>query len=300
MTKVWDYCLDNHTQKLVLLALADNANDDGFCWPSMRTVATKCNLTEAGTRKTMKALVVLGLLTIESGGGHSTNRYTINIEALNRAEIGHPLTPLPPNAVTPRGKPCYPQGATPLPPGVNPVTPNHNRTIIEPSENHQEILPKPKEESSKPVLELTSDIPKASPSHKPSQPPRDEAWCEWLREFKAQWGAVYTEALGVRSTFLGGREIKAVKELYNDKRTVAEVIKVAKLAFGHRHDKQSHFHCSLCLTVDGLVRHFNAVQAELNGELMEDSEPVDDGMDERTRFYVKVLGRKREEVYQPT
>ena len=32
-------------QKLVLIKLADNANDDGKCWPSQRYVAEHCEMS---------------------------------------------------------------------------------------------------------------------------------------------------------------------------------------------------------------------------------------------------------------
>lgn len=41
MTLAWAVVLP-HSAKLVLLALADNANDEGDCWPSIPTLASKC------------------------------------------------------------------------------------------------------------------------------------------------------------------------------------------------------------------------------------------------------------------
>ncbi|MBK6707558.1 MAG: helix-turn-helix domain-containing protein [Sphingomonadales bacterium] len=38
MTVVWELDLPD-SEKLALLALADNANDEGYCWPSMATLA---------------------------------------------------------------------------------------------------------------------------------------------------------------------------------------------------------------------------------------------------------------------
>jgi hypothetical protein len=45
MTQVWKEEETSGSERLVLLALADIANDDGVCWPSMQTVAKKCNLS---------------------------------------------------------------------------------------------------------------------------------------------------------------------------------------------------------------------------------------------------------------
>ena len=45
MTEVWAVSLPD-SEKLVLLALADCANDEGLCWPSMATLARKCSNSE--------------------------------------------------------------------------------------------------------------------------------------------------------------------------------------------------------------------------------------------------------------
>ena len=45
MTAVWSVTLPD-SEKIVLLALADCANDEGLCWPSMATLAAKCSKSE--------------------------------------------------------------------------------------------------------------------------------------------------------------------------------------------------------------------------------------------------------------
>ena len=48
------------SQRLILLALADHANDEGFCWPGIRKVARKCAIAEATTLRYLKDLEVDG------------------------------------------------------------------------------------------------------------------------------------------------------------------------------------------------------------------------------------------------
>jgi hypothetical protein len=43
-------------RKLVLLALADQANDSGVCFPGQRTLAAKCGLSERRLRDQLVAL----------------------------------------------------------------------------------------------------------------------------------------------------------------------------------------------------------------------------------------------------
>lgn len=62
MTEVWALDLPD-SQKIVLLALADSANDEGFCWPSMASLARKCSKGERTVQGVIKQLVEAGHLT---------------------------------------------------------------------------------------------------------------------------------------------------------------------------------------------------------------------------------------------
>lgn len=62
MTAVWDIDLPD-SEKIVLLALADCANDEGWCWPSMATLARKCSKTDRTVQASIKRLVECGHLT---------------------------------------------------------------------------------------------------------------------------------------------------------------------------------------------------------------------------------------------
>lgn len=59
------------TEKFVLLALADNANDDGSCWPSIDTLATKTSLSTRTVRYALKRLSETGHLAIKQRFGSS-------------------------------------------------------------------------------------------------------------------------------------------------------------------------------------------------------------------------------------
>ena len=132
MTKVWDTQFGSHTQKLVLLALADNANDEGLCWPSVKTIARKCELTEQGVRDQITIFVGAGLIHVETGGGRRSNRYQFNLNLLDDLLTGQPGLGV--NAVEGCPKPHGGQGSTALGAGVNPVGRNHKGTQIESSE----------------------------------------------------------------------------------------------------------------------------------------------------------------------
>lgn len=84
LTRAWKTHCDTHTQKLVLLALADNATeDDGSAWPSLRTLARKCDLSEKGVCLQLKALKEKNLIRIthrkDPKYGDTSNLYHLTL-----------------------------------------------------------------------------------------------------------------------------------------------------------------------------------------------------------------------------
>lgn len=53
------------TVKFVLVALADNADDDGVCWPGQKFVAEKTGLTKRSVNKSVAKLVDLKLIEVQ-------------------------------------------------------------------------------------------------------------------------------------------------------------------------------------------------------------------------------------------
>jgi hypothetical protein len=68
--------------KLVLIKLADNANDAGRCWPSVMHIVKHTELSERGVRAHIKALADAGFVRIESRyveGVQIPNVYVLNL-----------------------------------------------------------------------------------------------------------------------------------------------------------------------------------------------------------------------------
>lgn len=61
MTDVWELDLSQRL-KFVLLAFADHANDDGYCYPSIGRIAWKCGYSKRQVIRIKTELVNLGLL----------------------------------------------------------------------------------------------------------------------------------------------------------------------------------------------------------------------------------------------
>jgi DNA-binding MarR family transcriptional regulator len=83
---VWKLRDITATQKLVLLFLADKANDDGVCWPGRTTIADECCLTARTVITATNELVAKGYLRVEHD---PSDRYGTNVYHLqvSRGEI---------------------------------------------------------------------------------------------------------------------------------------------------------------------------------------------------------------------
>lgn len=60
----WAVKLDDPSTKLLLVKLADSANDDGICWPSQTTLGEHCGLSERSIRYKLETLRKSGLVEV--------------------------------------------------------------------------------------------------------------------------------------------------------------------------------------------------------------------------------------------
>jgi len=88
MSQVWEVDLPD-SEKIVLLALADCANDEGRCWPSMATLAKKCSKSDRTCQAAIKALVKSGHITRNEIAGKGCN-YTIHPRSYCTPEAASP------------------------------------------------------------------------------------------------------------------------------------------------------------------------------------------------------------------
>jgi hypothetical protein len=72
------------TTKIVLLALADFADDEGICWPSLKRIGEKCTMRQRTVQYHCKMLREVGLLAVNPrrrGDGASTsNEYHLPVQ----------------------------------------------------------------------------------------------------------------------------------------------------------------------------------------------------------------------------
>jgi hypothetical protein len=76
MSAVWAMDLPAK-DKLVLLALADCANDEGIAWPSIATLARKCGCDERTIQRNLRGSELAGIIRREEVPGRG-NRYHFN------------------------------------------------------------------------------------------------------------------------------------------------------------------------------------------------------------------------------
>ena len=76
MTKVWERQDLSSGQKLVLLAFADWANDEGYCWPSINQIAIKSSMTDRSVQRLLRQLEDMQFIRREVVNGKG-NRYWV-------------------------------------------------------------------------------------------------------------------------------------------------------------------------------------------------------------------------------
>lgn len=111
------------TERLIMLSLADHADDNGRCYPSIARLCRRTGLKERAVQSNIKSLVAKGYVTIIPNAGQGlANLYFIRAT---------PAADAPPQEMHPRTK----RTPTPASNAETPAAdaPKPSRTIIEPS-----------------------------------------------------------------------------------------------------------------------------------------------------------------------
>lgn len=124
------------TQKLVLISLADQANDQGVCWPAVANIQSRTNLSRRAVQYAINALGEKGYLVIHRRGNNS-NWYDLspvfNFSASEPEPDPTPPKPAPDAIDAPQGATNALQGRKKCTLGAQKMHLNHN----EPPINHQ-------------------------------------------------------------------------------------------------------------------------------------------------------------------
>jgi DNA-binding Lrp family transcriptional regulator len=153
MNWVWKHSTTKGSDRLVLLSLADNANDQGEAWPSIATIAKKCNLSKRYT------IDILAKLEAE---GHITKRERKDFQG-DKRNLSNIYTIVMVRREAPDSEP---RRTTPSEAGRTRMV---RQTSPEPSINHQ-LEPEEEGASAAPTFELFGDDPQPT-----QQPKRKQA-----------------------------------------------------------------------------------------------------------------------------
>lgn len=96
MDRAFKVRVGNPARKLVLVKLADNANDNGECWPSYGHIARECEMGKSTVRAHIKALEDAGYLVINNrrnGGINKSNMYQLTLDKGAPIERAKPSRP---------------------------------------------------------------------------------------------------------------------------------------------------------------------------------------------------------------
>ena len=176
----------NPTRKLVLLKLADNANDKGECFPSYQHIADHCEVSRRSVISHIDALIKMGLVEKKSRknqDGSSSNLYILHLE-----KGSENISP-PSERVSPPSE------------NISPIT-NHS---INQSINHIDLSLQTKTPATSPAKkfsftemdlamakEMFAHIQKLNPNHKQ---PNFEAWANDIRLLGERDGKSYPEII---------------------------------------------------------------------------------------------------------
>lgn len=131
MSVCWPLSGMSPSQKAVLVSLADQANDDGYCWPSIRTISVRTCLSERAVQGAIKWLASAKILYANERNGTST------VYQLTPAAYAPPQMLRPADAA--------PTPAVPAPPPPQQMHPSPADAAPKPSMNHQLNRKEPKE-----------------------------------------------------------------------------------------------------------------------------------------------------------
>jgi hypothetical protein len=163
MAKAMSIKVGNPLRKLVLIKLADNANDNGECWPSYQHIADHCECSKSAVKDHIAALIKLGFMRkenrigVNNGKGNTSNVYYLNLSATPVPSESTPPVPQKSIGGSPKSTPVPSESTPPVPPAgtrishsfepvIEPIGDKKKSTVMpegfKPSESHQQMAGK--------------------------------------------------------------------------------------------------------------------------------------------------------------
>ena len=108
------------TAKLVMLALADWANDEGVCWPSVAALTGRAGVSDRTVQRTLRGLEAEGYIAVHEGRGRGKSSLYRLTEKVTQAS---PITPIKGDICAEKGDICDTEKVTSVQKKVTPVSP---------------------------------------------------------------------------------------------------------------------------------------------------------------------------------
>jgi hypothetical protein len=163
LTAIWRAPPCKGGNLLVLLAIADNADDDGWGYPGVDLIARKSNMSKRNAQKNLRHLEEAGLIVVEEGGGRGkSNAYQIACNGFYGSEP-------PPPAVKKRVSKRHPLNA--IKGGVS-----AQKGELDDAKPCRPVHPNRKEPSKEHIAEVLTALETRHPK------PRDSVRCSALLE----------------------------------------------------------------------------------------------------------------------
>jgi len=161
MVEVWDYAPFMGTELLVLVALADNANDSRECFPGLKHVARKARITIRQSINVLQEIALQGVITItpRKDGKHGNMSNMYYIKPVHEWDL---LTEYH------KDNPSETSNTPLVKPATLPHYTSEGENVIEPKEN-----PKINHNTSAGAAKAPPKAPKATPTPKPMRLPDD-------------------------------------------------------------------------------------------------------------------------------
>jgi len=130
MSWVWEQDLPP-LDKIVLMAIADHADDDGYAWPGMKRIAEKCSMEKRTVQRHVEKLQEQQLLKVESrqrnDGSSSSNGYTVVMDGTKEEGVAESHPPMS-GMTPPHGTDDTP--LTVIEPSIETTTTMHEKVIL--------------------------------------------------------------------------------------------------------------------------------------------------------------------------
>jgi hypothetical protein len=224
MSRVWDESPRKGSALLLLLAIADFANDEGAAWPSVDTLAKKCRMSRRNVQTLAGDLATDGDITIqENAGPNGCNIYRlarITRGGANFASVQTGDASARRGGANQRRQSAHKPSGTVIDPSGTPAPADAGSDAAKPKSEHQELI---------------------------------DGWTEC---FEAQFGTRYV--------VLGGADGKAAKGLLSaTKLPASKIIEVACAAWAKR-GKGFWACENKTTTIRDLYANWNRIVQELN------------------------------------